>query len=68
MPARLAPGDYQAILERYDREVILAGLAQARGNITEACRLLGIARNTLRERMSRFGLRETAEPDVSQPD
>ena len=67
VPARLAPGDYEATMERYEREVILAGLAQAGGSISEACRLLGIAKNTLRERMSRYGLREPAEPDPSKP-
>jgi DNA-binding NtrC family response regulator len=45
-------------MERYERKVILAALAQAQGRISEACRLLGISRNTLRERMSRYGLRE----------
>lgn len=57
-PARLAPGDYPALLERYEREVIEAGLAQGHGRIAETCRLLGISRNTLRERMRRYGLRE----------
>jgi tetratricopeptide (TPR) repeat protein len=65
-PARLAPGDYEAVTESYEREVVLAGLAQAKGSINEACRLLGISRNTLRERMSRYGLREPADPDPSK--
>jgi tetratricopeptide (TPR) repeat protein len=54
-PARLAPGDYEAVMERYEREVIEAGLAQGHGRIAETCRLLGISRNTLRERMRRYG-------------
>jgi DNA-binding NtrC family response regulator len=54
--ARLAPGDYDATMERYEREVIEAGLAQGHGRIAETCRLLGISRNTLRERMRRYGL------------
>ena len=55
-PARLAPGDYEAVMERYERQVIEAGLAQGHGRIAETCRLLGISRNTLRERMRRYGL------------
>lgn len=55
-PAHLAPGDYEAMTERYEREVIEAGLAQGHGRIAETCRLLGISRNTLRERMKRYGL------------
>jgi len=56
-PARLAPGDYEAVTESYERQVIEAGLAQGHGRIAETCRLLGISRNTLRERMKRYGLR-----------
>jgi hypothetical protein len=55
-PARLAPGDYESVMESYDRQVIEAGLAQGHGRIAETCRLLGISRNTLRERMKRYGL------------
>jgi hypothetical protein len=55
-PAHLAPGDYDNVMERYEREVIEAGLAQGHGRIAETCRLLGISRNTLRERMRRYGL------------
>jgi transcriptional regulator of acetoin/glycerol metabolism len=36
--------------------VIEAGLAQGHGRIAETCRLLGISRNTLRERVRRYGL------------
>lgn len=55
-PDRLAPGDYETAMERYEREVIEAGLAQSHGRIAETCRLLGISRTMLRERMRRYGL------------
>jgi DNA-binding NtrC family response regulator len=56
-PSQLEPGDYKAALVRYERDVIAEGLAQAQGRIRETCRLLGISRNMLRERMIRYGLR-----------
>ncbi|HET9225646.1 MAG TPA: sigma 54-interacting transcriptional regulator, partial [Thermoanaerobaculia bacterium] len=53
---RLADGGYEDALERYDRQLIAAGLAQTSGRIRETARLLGIARNTLRAKMKRYGL------------
>ncbi|MES1242430.1 MAG: sigma 54-interacting transcriptional regulator [Acidobacteriota bacterium] len=53
---RLADGGYEEALERYDRQLIAAGLAQTHGRIREAARLLDIARNTLRAKMKRYGL------------
>jgi tetratricopeptide (TPR) repeat protein len=57
LPARLEPGEYKEVLECYDRQLIAEGLARCRGHIGETCQLLGISRNTLRERMSRYGLK-----------
>jgi DNA-binding protein Fis len=57
VPARLGPGEYKEVLERYDRQLIAEGLARCQGHIGETCQLLGISRNTLRERMSRYGLK-----------
>jgi tetratricopeptide (TPR) repeat protein len=51
-----APGSYKAAEEEYCRRLTAAALDQAGGNISEAGRLLGIARNTLKERMRRFGM------------
>lgn len=53
---RLGDGGYEEALERYDRQLIAAGLAQTGGRIRETARLLGIARNTLRAKMKRYGL------------
>jgi Nif-specific regulatory protein len=52
----LAEGGYEEALDRYDRQLIAAGLAQSNGRIRETARLLGIARNTLRAKMKRYGL------------
>jgi two-component system, NtrC family, response regulator AtoC len=57
----LAGGGYEAALERYDRQLILAGLAQCRGKIRETARLLGIARNTLRAKMKKYGLQASGD-------
>lgn len=55
----LAPGDYDATIDRIDRELVAQGLAQCRGNITATSNLLGIARYTLREKMKKYGLRKS---------
>jgi transcriptional regulator with GAF, ATPase, and Fis domain len=60
---RLSEGGYEEALERYDRQLIAAGLAQTNGRIRETARLLGIARNTLRAKMKRYGLTGLGEDD-----
>jgi Nif-specific regulatory protein len=57
----LAPGGYEEALERYDRQLIAAALTQSKGKIRETARLLGIARNTLRAKMKRYGLQAAGE-------
>jgi DNA-binding NtrC family response regulator len=51
LPARLKPGEYKEIFDRYDRQLIAEGLARCQGRIGETCQLLGISRIKLRERM-----------------
>jgi Nif-specific regulatory protein len=53
---RLSDGGYEAALDAYDRQLIAAGLNQSDGKIRETARLLGIARNTLRAKMKKYGL------------
>ena len=60
---RLSEGGYEEALERYDRQLIAAGLAQTNGRIRETARLLGIARNTLRAKMKRYGLSGDGEEE-----
>ena len=42
--------------EDEEREVILAVLARARGNKSCAAREMGMARNTLRQKLRKYGL------------
>jgi tetratricopeptide (TPR) repeat protein len=47
---------YEEALERYDRELVAAGLAGSGGSVRETSRLLGISRNTLRAKIRKYGL------------
>jgi DNA-binding NtrC family response regulator len=51
-----APSSYQAACEEYERRCVTAALERAGGNLSEACRLLGISRNTLKARIRLYGL------------
>jgi Nif-specific regulatory protein len=57
----LANGGYEEALDRYDRQLISAALLQSHGKIRETARLLGIARNTLRAKMKKYGLAGVGE-------
>jgi Nif-specific regulatory protein len=57
----LAEGGYEEALDQYDRQLIAAGLTQCGGKIRETARLLGIARNTLRAKMKKYGLQASGE-------
>jgi tetratricopeptide (TPR) repeat protein len=50
------PGSFPEAREEYDRRLVTAALEKAGGNVSEASRLLGIARNTLKARMRQYGL------------
>jgi Nif-specific regulatory protein len=52
----LAGGGYEEALNRYDRRLIETALESCGGRIRETARLLGIARNTLKAKMERYGL------------
>jgi tetratricopeptide (TPR) repeat protein len=51
-----APASFSGAREEYDRRLVTAALEKAGGNISEASRLLGISRNTLKARMRQYGL------------
>lgn len=51
-----APASFQAAREEYDRALVAAALERAGGNLSEASRVLGMSRNTLKMRMRRYGL------------
>jgi DNA-binding NtrC family response regulator len=50
-------------LETLERELIVRSLERARGNKSQAARLLGLTRRTLYSRMERHGLRRPGEGD-----
>jgi two-component system, NtrC family, response regulator AtoC len=57
---RLPPGG--VVFEELEREVMTQALAQARGNQTRAAELLGMTRDQVRYRISKFGLNGTEAP------
>ncbi len=50
------PASFQAALEDYERSLVTAALEQSGGNLSEASRLLGLSRNTLKARLRLYGL------------
>jgi two-component system response regulator AtoC len=54
-PTGAAPEDLN--LERHERWLIDSALQRCSGNVTQAARLLGVSRDTLRYRLERLGLR-----------
>jgi tetratricopeptide (TPR) repeat protein len=63
--ASLAEEGYKQALERYDRQLIAAGLAQCQGRIAETCRLLGLSPKNLRAKLRRYFL--TGVEDGEEP-
>jgi len=55
-------------LEVLERELILKALEMARGNKSQAARLLGLTRRTLYSRMERHGLRKPGEAEEGGDD
>ena len=55
-------------LEVLERELILRALERARGNKSQAARLLGLTRRTLYSRLERHGLRKPGEGDETAED
>ncbi|HEX2165190.1 MAG TPA: sigma 54-interacting transcriptional regulator, partial [Thermoanaerobaculia bacterium] len=52
----LAAGGYEEALARYDRRLLESALARSGGRLRETARLLGIARNTLKAKIERYGI------------
>ena len=55
---RPAPRTFKALVEDYERELILTALSEAGGHQRRAAASLGILPTTLCEKMKRLGLRE----------
>ena len=58
---RIARRTFKAMVEEYERELILAALAEAGGHQRKAAAMLGILPTTLCEKMKRLGLRQRTE-------
>jgi Nif-specific regulatory protein len=52
----LEAGVYQGLLDGFDRRLLETAIARCDGKIRETARFLGIARNTLKSKMKRYGL------------
>jgi len=52
-------------LEALERALILQSLEKAKGNKSQAARLLGLTRRTLYSRMEKHGLRTAGDADIS---
>jgi len=67
-PETAGPADgYDEAWERYDRALIAAGLERCGGRVRETARLLKISRNTLRDKMKKYGIEVgelSAAPDA----
>ncbi|MCE9575618.1 MAG: sigma-54 dependent transcriptional regulator [Deltaproteobacteria bacterium] len=62
-PARPADLDLKAALDRVERSMIEQALAVAKGNRSEAARLLGIRRALLYDRLKHFGIERVSDED-----
>ena len=49
-------GIYEMVLQETERPLLEVVMHQAEGNQTRAAKILGINRNTLRKKLSRYGL------------
>jgi len=58
----LSPGT-DLNLERMERQMVELALSRSGQNVTQAARLLGVSRDTLRYRLERLGLRAQGAPD-----
>ena len=51
-------------LDRYEEELIREAMRRTGGNKSQAARLLGLTRNTLRYRLSKMGIADEGGPDL----
>ena len=63
IPTALTPKTYLDATEQYDQELISAALVQTDGKLKATVRLLGIARNTLKAKIRKYGLHHLLKVD-----
>ena len=61
------PQDEDLNLERAERRLVDAAMARTGGNVSQAARLLGVSRDTLRYRLERMGLRNDGASSEAAP-
>jgi transcriptional regulator with GAF, ATPase, and Fis domain len=49
-------GPLKELIEKVERDTIVACLAETRGNILKSSRLLGLTRKGLKDKMARYGI------------
>jgi DNA-binding NtrC family response regulator len=65
--SRATPANLAAAVEEVERELIQAALDQARGNISETARTLGLTRRGLYLKLRRLGLESRSELEADAP-
>lgn len=55
--AQRAGGDYAKALEEFEKTMIMQALEQYKWNMSKACEALGFARNTLKAKMKKYGIK-----------
>ena len=64
VPTGGAPAEEEDLnLERAERRLIRAAMTRSGDNVTQAARLLGVSRDTLRYRLDRLQMRDVGQPD-----
>ena len=65
-PAQAAPARFRELVAAYERGLIVGALDAAKGNQSEAARLLDMGRATLQDKMRKYGLQRGDEPATSK--
>ncbi len=58
------PDYFESRMSALERGLVERALAESDGKIREASRRLGLARNTLKAKMTKYGLRGQEEPNA----
>jgi DNA-binding protein Fis len=59
---------HAAVIETVERELFTRAIDLAHGNQAKAARWLNVSRQTMRDKLTHFGLRTAAEPLSTRPD
>ncbi|MGH7321072.1 MAG: helix-turn-helix domain-containing protein, partial [Candidatus Rokuibacteriota bacterium] len=63
-PQRQQPGQsLNEATDEFERQIALRVLERVRWNVSEAARILGVHRNSLKAKIARWGVRRPESPD-----